>query len=153
MNENKTKNKTKQKFIEKRKDHEINARQQQQQQQQQRPKRKLQLSYYTVQLQAWRIYQAKCEETTGSVHLHRHKRFPNHFVFSKIAFPRKVELLGMFFILIPQNIVLFSQTKWNVGFKAVLFRQKTRKFLQFNKSKIQFSQMKKMCASKEQYFV
>ena len=116
-------------------------------------KKKLQLSYYTVQLQAWRVYQAKCEETTGSVHLHRHKRFPNYFVFSKIAFPRKVDLLGMFFILIPQNIVLFSQTKWNVGFKAVLFRQKTRKFLPFNKSKIQFSQMKKMCASKEQYFV
>ena len=50
----------------------------------------------------------------------------------------------MFFILIPQNIVLFSQTKWNVGFKAVLFRQKTRKFLQFNKSKI-FTDEENVC--------
>ena len=32
---------------------------------------------------------AKCEETTRSVHLHRHERFPNYFVFSKIAFSAK----------------------------------------------------------------
>ena len=59
----------------------------------------------------------------------------------------------MFFILILQNIVLFFQTKRNFGFNTVLFRQKTRKFLLFHKSKmLQFSRIKKMCCFKRAIF-
>ena len=47
----------------------------------------------------------------------------------------------------------FYQTKWNVGFKAALFKQKTRKFLLFDKSKtLQFSRIKKMCCFKRATF-
>ena len=64
-----------------------------------------------------------------------------------------MDLLGIFFISISQNIVLFFQTKWNVGFKAALFRQIKRKFLLCNKSKmLQFSRIKKMCCFKRATF-
>ena len=47
----------------------------------------------------------------------------------------------------------FYQTKWNVGFKAALFQQKTRKFLIFHKSKmLQFSRIKEMCCFKRATF-
>ena len=47
----------------------------------------------------------------------------------------------------------FFQTKWNVGIIAALFKQKTRKFLLFDKSKtLQFSRIKKMCCFKRATF-
>ena len=81
------------------------------------------------------------------------QRFPNYFVFSKIAFSVKNGPFRHIFHIDSAKYRAFFQTKWNVGCKAALFKQKTRKFLLFDKSKmLQFSRIKKMCCFKRATF-
>ena len=64
-----------------------------------------------------------------------------------------MDLLGIFFASIPQNIVLFSRQSEKLASKQHYLGKKTRKFLLCNKSKIlQFSRIKKMCCFKRATF-
>ena len=74
-------------------------------------------------------------------------------MFSKIAFSVKNGPFRHIFHIDSAKYRAFFQTKWNVGFKEALFRQKTRKFPLFDKSKmLQFSRIKKMCCFKRATF-
>ena len=64
-----------------------------------------------------------------------------------------MDLLGIFFASIPQNIVLFSRQSEKLASKQHYLGKKTRKFLLCNKSKmLQFSRIKKMCCFKRATF-
>ena len=64
-----------------------------------------------------------------------------------------MDLLDIFFISIPQNIVLFTRQSEMLALKQHYLSKKTRKFLIFDKSKmLQFSRIKKMCCFKRATF-
>ena len=93
-------------------------------------------------------------KSTGPL-LQRHslKRFPNYFVFTKIAFSVKNGPFRRICHIDSAKYRAFSQGRCNNGFKASLFRQKMRKFPFCNKSKMpQFSRIKKMRCFKRATF-
>ena len=64
-----------------------------------------------------------------------------------------MDLLDIFFISIPQNIVLFTRQSEMLALKQHYLSKKTRKFLIFDKSKmLQFSRIKEMCCFKRATF-
>ena len=74
--------------------------------------------------------------------------------FPKWHFPWKMDLLDIFFISIPQNIVLFSRQSEMLALKQHYLSKKQGNFSYLTKAKcFSFHGLRKCVASKEQHFV